>query len=44
MTVAPQSGLDERELVRLVASLENVSEHPLAAAIVSGARSGHHVG
>ena len=37
-TVAPENGLDERELLRLVASLENVSEHPLAAAIVGGAR------
>jgi len=37
-TVAPQDGFDERQLVRLVASLEHVSEHPLAAAIVSGAR------
>ena len=38
VTVAPQDGFDERQLVRLVASLEHVSEHPLAAAIVSGAR------
>ncbi|ODS53448.1 MAG: copper-translocating P-type ATPase [Acidobacteria bacterium SCN 69-37] len=38
ITVAPGSGLDEGQLLRLVASLENVSEHPLAAAIVSGAR------
>jgi P-type Cu+ transporter len=37
MTVAPQ-GLDEARLLRLVASLENVSEHPLASAIVGGAR------
>ena len=38
VTVAPQGGLDEGQLIRLVASLEHVSEHPLAAAIVSGAR------
>jgi Cu+-exporting ATPase len=38
MTVVPQDGFDDRLLIRLVASLENVSEHPLAAAIVSGAR------
>jgi Cu+-exporting ATPase len=38
VTVATQGGFDEQQLIRLVASLENVSEHPLAAAIVSGAR------
>jgi Cu+-exporting ATPase len=38
VTVEPESGLDESTLLRLVASLENVSEHPLAAAIVGGAR------
>ena len=37
-TVEPQPGMDEGTLLRLVASLENVSEHPLAAAIVGGAR------
>jgi Cu+-exporting ATPase len=37
-TVAPEPGFDEGELLRLVASLERVSEHPLAAAIVGGAR------
>ena len=37
VTVAPVSGLTEQELLRLAASLERVSEHPLAAAIVSGA-------
>ena len=31
-------GGDERALLRLTASLEHVSEHPLAAAIVAGAR------
>lgn len=30
-------GFDESELVKIVASLEKASEHPLAAAIVSGA-------
>jgi Cu+-exporting ATPase len=38
VTVMPKGGLDEATLLRLVASLESVSEHPLAQAIVSGAR------
>lgn len=37
VTVAPASGFSETELLRLAASLERASEHPLAAAIVSGA-------
>ena len=37
VVVAP--GGDERELLRLAASLERVSEHPLAAAIVAGAEA-----
>jgi Cu+-exporting ATPase len=37
MTVEPVAGVDESTLLRLAASLENVSEHPLAGAIVSGA-------
>jgi Cu+-exporting ATPase len=37
VTVARVSGLDEKELLRLGASLERASEHPLAAAIVAGA-------
>ena len=38
-TVEPAADgrLDERELVRLAASIERASEHPLAAAIVAGA-------
>src|SRR5205823_4999545 len=32
------SGFDERDVVRLAASVEVGSEHPLAAAIVAGAR------
>src|SRR4051812_36002993 len=35
--VVPIGGVDENELLRLVASLERGSEHPLAAAIVKGA-------
>jgi Cu+-exporting ATPase len=37
-TIEPRPGVDEASLLRLTASLENVSEHPLAAAIVAGAR------
>jgi Cu+-exporting ATPase len=38
MTVKALAGYDERELLRLAASLERASEHPLAAAIVQGAQ------
>jgi P-type Cu+ transporter len=38
VTVEPQPNVDAVTLLRLAASLENVSEHPLAAAIVAGAR------
>jgi Cu+-exporting ATPase len=37
-TVEPLPGFDESVILRLTASLENVSEHPLAAAIVEGAK------
>ncbi len=43
--VVAVSGWDERELIRLAASLERGSEHPLAAAIVAGAQErGIHLG
>ncbi len=38
VTIEPQSGMDAPTLLRLTASVEHVSEHPLAAAIVGGAR------
>jgi Cu+-exporting ATPase len=38
VTVLPASGHGEMELLQTAAALENASEHPLAAAIVSGAR------
>jgi Cu+-exporting ATPase len=37
-TIDWQPGFDGATILRLTASLENVSEHPLAAAIVTGAR------
>lgn len=37
VSVQPVPGFDEARLLRLVASLERASEHPLAAAIVAGA-------
>nr|MBA3620031.1 copper-translocating P-type ATPase [Acidothermales bacterium] len=36
--VLPAPGVDEKELLRLVASTERSSEHPLAQAIVAGGR------
>jgi len=38
LTVEPGTGMEPTELLRLAASLEHVSEHPLATAIVAGAR------
>jgi Cu+-exporting ATPase len=38
VSVTPNSGADEQELLRLAAAIEIGSEHPLAAAIVAGAR------
>jgi Cu+-exporting ATPase len=38
VTIEPQPSIDSATLLRLAASLENASEHPLAAAIVAGAR------
>jgi Cu+-exporting ATPase len=38
VTLEPQDGFDTGALLGLAASLEHVSEHPLAAAIVAGAR------
>jgi Cu+-exporting ATPase len=37
VTVQPVTGFDEARLLRLAASLERASEHPLAASIVAGA-------
>ena len=37
--VIPQPGINEDDLLQLVASLERSSEHPLAAAIVKGAEA-----
>jgi len=39
MTVVTVADFDENEVLRLGASLERASEHPLAAAIVNGAQS-----
>ncbi len=39
MDVLPVDGIDANELVRLAAALEQSSEHPLAAAVVQGAKT-----
>ena len=39
VSVTPVPGVDEQALLRLAASLERGSEHPLAAAIVKGAKA-----
>ncbi|MDP1767248.1 MAG: heavy metal translocating P-type ATPase [Nitrospirota bacterium] len=38
MDILPTGGFDGKDLLRLAASLEQASEHPLAAAIVQGAK------
>ena len=38
-SVIPQSGIEESNLLQLVASIERSSEHPLASAIVKGAEA-----
>ncbi|HKT10928.1 MAG TPA: heavy metal translocating P-type ATPase [Terriglobia bacterium] len=38
VSVEPMEGSSERDLLRMAASLERASEHPLAEAMVSGAR------
>ena len=40
--VVPAEGFDEAQLLRVAASLENASEHPLAAAIVLAAKQKNH--
>ena len=40
-STAPKSGLDSLEVLRIAASLERASEHPLAAAIVNAAKRHH---
>jgi Cu+-exporting ATPase len=39
MAVIPAEGFDETQLLQTVASLEKASEHPLAAAIIAGAKN-----
>jgi P-type Cu+ transporter len=38
-TIVAANGVDERELLRLAANVEQASEHPLAAAIIAGAEA-----
>ena len=42
VTVLPASGGNERDLLQLAAGLERGSEHPLASAVVAGARRARH--
>ena len=39
VTLRPATGFDENEVLRLAAAIERGSEHPLAAAILAGARN-----
>ena len=41
VSVTPAKGFDDTEILRLAASIERASEHPLAAAIVRGAEKRH---
>ena len=41
LAIEPVAGIEATELLLMAASLEHVSEHPLAAAIVAGARERH---
>ena len=41
VSVTPAKGFDDTEILRLAASVERASEHPLAAAIVRGAGKRH---
>ena len=41
VTLVPGDGVDETTLLHLAASVEAVSEHPLAGAVVGGARERH---
>ena len=43
VSVVPVSGAGETEMLRFAASLEGSSEHPLAAAVVAGARTRNNI-
>ncbi len=38
ISIAPQSNLDKKEIISILASLENLSEHPIAHAVVAHAK------